>query len=415
MPLVGWSHYRALSEQADVHLVTQQRNREAIARAGLAEGKDFTVIDHESVVGPAYKLANLLGGRGGKGWTLRVAAYSLAYPFFERKLWKQLGGRIKAGEFDVVHQLTPLSPTSSPTMAKRCAKVGVPFLWGPINGGVPWPKAFDRERRKEREWLTKVRGITKLSPRYRSVRKHAAALLVGSGDTLRQMPDYALDRCLYLPENGIDPARFTARRTRKATDGKPLRLVFLGRLVPYKGCDMALAAAEPLLRSGRATFDVFGDGPEMAKLKTMTADWPGVTLHGNVPHAQLAERLAEMDLLVFPSIREFGGAVVLEAMAVGLPSLIVDYGGPGDLLSPETGWAVPMGDRAGIIAAVRNKLEAIDVDRAAIDHKGAAGITRVAGEFTWQAKASRTVEAYRWVLGKGPKPAWGDPEPHLAL
>ncbi|MEL7239501.1 MAG: glycosyltransferase family 4 protein, partial [Planctomycetota bacterium] len=202
---------------------------------------------------------------------------------------------------------------------------------------------------------------------------------------------------------------FTARRTREATGGEPLRLVFLGRLVPYKGCDMALAAAEPLLKSGRATFDVFGNGPEMAKLRAMTEGWPGVTLHGNVPHEQLSGRLAAMDLLVFPSIREFGGAVVLEAMAVGLPSLIVDYGGPGDLLTPHTGWAVPMSDRPGIINAVRRQLEAVDADRAAIDRKGAAGTERVASEFTWTAKASRTIESYRWVLGDATKPAWGEP------
>src|SRR4051812_5722890 len=70
VPLVGWSHARALAAVHDVHLVTQVRNRDAIKRAGLVEEKDFTVIDSEAVARPAYRLAGMLGAKTNTGWTV---------------------------------------------------------------------------------------------------------------------------------------------------------------------------------------------------------------------------------------------------------------------------------------------------------------------------------------------------------
>ena len=51
MPLVGWSHVRAPAEVADVHLVTQILNRDAILRAGLRLEQEFTPLDFEGLQG----------------------------------------------------------------------------------------------------------------------------------------------------------------------------------------------------------------------------------------------------------------------------------------------------------------------------------------------------------------------------
>src|SRR3982074_1283647 len=69
VPLIGWSLSRALAKIADVHLVTQVRNRDAVLRAGLIEGRDFTSIDNERVASPASRLSKRLRGGTGKGWT----------------------------------------------------------------------------------------------------------------------------------------------------------------------------------------------------------------------------------------------------------------------------------------------------------------------------------------------------------
>ncbi len=401
VPLIGWSLARALAQVADVHVVTQVRNRDAFKRAGLVEGDDFTAIDNEAIARPLWALGRLLRMGEGKGWTTLMAMSALAYPAFERRVWRQFGGDIGAGRFDIVHRITPLSPTISSPIAARCRAAGVPFVLGPLNGGVPWPAAFRAEMRAEREYLAPLRRAYRLLPGQGRALNASAAILAGSRHTASEIPARLADRLFYLPENAVDPARFN----RIAEQGTgPLRVAFVGRMVPYKGPDMLIEAARPLLQSGRMRLDMIGDGPMLAALKTQARDLPGVTFHGWLAHARVQDVLAQADLMALPSVREFGGGVVLEAMALGVAPLVVDYAGPGELVGDGLGFRVPLTDRGGIVAGFRSQLDRLADRPEELRAAGAAGRARVEEAFTWPAKARQIARVYDWVLGRADKP-----------
>ncbi|MBW7921137.1 MAG: glycosyltransferase [Rubellimicrobium sp.] len=404
VPLVGWSLARALAKVADVHLVTHVRNHAAILRAGLREDEDFTSIDSDAVAGPLWKLAERLRGGEGRGFTILQAAGALSYPWFEHLVWRRLGARIRAGEWDIVHRITPLSPTASGALARRCAAAGVPFVIGPLNGGFPWPVAFAAERRQEREWLAPLRGLYRLMPGRGRMLRHTAAIIAGSHHVASEIPAPLRDRVVWLPENAVDPARFTRHPHRP--DGV-LRACFIGRMVPYKGPDMLIEAAAPLIASGRMTLEMIGDGPLLPQLRAQAGALgldAGLTFHGWIAHDRVHEVAGGCDILAFPSIREFGGGVVLEAMAMGLAPVVVDYGGPGELVTDATGWKIALTDRAGVTRDLGALLALLADDRAAVAARGAAARARVLQHFTWERKAAQVLLVHDWALGRTPRP-----------
>jgi starch synthase len=407
VPLVGWCHARALSHHAEVHLVTHVRNRANIGEAGLVEGRDFTVIPAAPLARPLWQVVRRLRGGENHAWTMMTAYESLLYYVFEQRVFRAFSGALRSGAYDLVHRLTPLTPTAQSPLARWCRELNVPFVLGPLNGGLPWPREFVSEMHRQRDWLTYVRGVIRLMPGYRATRLHAAAIIAGSRATFEQLPAWTRAKTVYVPENGVDPERFNQPRLRSPS--APLRVAFVGRLVPYKGADMLLEAAAPLVRDGRVVVDVIGEGPELERLRALAPPGEGVRFAGFVPHHSLQQRLAESDVLGFPSVREFGGAVVLEAMALGLVPVVVDYGGPGEYVSPATGIATPMAPRPQLVAHLRQALERLAADPETVRAMGERARRRALDLYTWDAKARQVLEVWRWVLGQRDKPDFGMP------
>lgn len=401
VPLLGWQNAIYLRKVANSHLVTQIRNKKAIERQGWREGKEFTSIDSEAIARGVHQLGTWLGARDGKGWTTGTALASLSYYYFEYLVWKEFGDRIKAGEYDVVHRVTPVSPTSQSMLAAKCAKYGVPMIIGPLNGGVEWPKGFDQARRDEREWLSYIRPIYRLMPGYRSTLSKSKCLLVGSKDTLADIPVKYHNKCIYFPENGVDITKFT-HRCKPWIEG-PIKAIFVGRLVPYKGADMLLEALAPLIHHKKIILDIVGDGPMMAELRLLAvrlniADV--VIFHGNVAHADVSKLMAAANIFCFPSIREFGGGVVLEAMATGLVPIVVDYGGPAELVDSMIGIKIPIGSRKEIINKFRLAVQNICSNPDQLCAMSDACLKSVESQHTWDIKVIKMAEVYDWVAGK---------------
>ena len=104
------------------------------------------------------------------------------------------------------------------------------------------------------------------------------------------------------------------------------------------------------------------------------------------------------DVFVFPSIRELGAGVVVEAMASSLACVVVDYGAPGELVGLDRGIRVPLSDKVSMSHAFGKALVDLATSPERLNAMGAAAVEYAMRYFTWDAKARQVVDIYDWVL-----------------
>lgn len=401
VPLVGYNFAKALAMRSDldVTVVTHVRNRAALENDCLNTTAELHFIDNEFIAGPLYRLGKFL--RGGKflSWTTNMAMAWPAYISFERQVFKQFRDSLERSQFDLIHRITPVSPTMGSPLAGLSP---VPMILGPLNGGLPWPKEYPQLRHQEREWLVPLRKVYKSLPYYRSTYRHAAAVIAGSRHTDSEITHYFTGKRFYMPENGVDPERFPV------ASGWPepqetFRFITVGRLVPYKGMAFILEAMRDSEVLRACDLEIVGEGPDRERLERLVGEFglkDNVRFRGWLDQQTLSEELRRSQAFVFPSLREFGGGVVLEAFCCGLPAIVVDYGGPGELVDSQCGIALPLTHQAELVPALREAMEQLATDPARCRLLAKNACQKVREHFTWEAKAARIVEIYNEVLGR---------------
>jgi glycosyltransferase involved in cell wall biosynthesis len=399
VPLVGYNFARALAARPDldVTLVSQVRNRAALQADPIASRARLCFIDNEWVARPLYQLSRLLRGGQALSWTIDTAMAWPSYMVFENDVFRRFRRRLEEGRFDLIHRVTPLSPTMGSPLA---GLTRLPMIVGPLNGGLPWPREYPELRRKEREWLVPVRNLYKQLPYYRSTYQHLAGVIAGSRHTATEVPRSFAGQRFYLPENGVDPERFPLASAWPEPADR-FRFLTVGRLVPYKGVDLTLEAMRGSAVLRACELCVVGDGPQRPHLEALVKEYglgSSVSFLGWVDQKRLGQEFARSQAFVFPSLREFGGGVVLEALASALPAVVVDYGGPGELVTPDCGVLLAMEPRDKLVPRLRAAMEELAGDSERCRSLGRAACRRVRDEFTWDTKAARIVDMYRQVL-----------------
>jgi|SRR5579872_420593 len=314
-PLLSFSEAEALAQLHDVTLVVRSSREETVRRR---QGPLHSI---EVIRLPRLERIHAWSFRRifKNDFTSR-ALTAFNYPFsvaFEWQAWRQIRARIRAAEYDVVLRLLPIPAVLPSPFAFFLRNGPVPFVIGPVSGGLPWPQGFSSAT-KQKEWIWHLRNLYRFLPFARSTYRYAAAIIAGNSQTYAEFAAYH-GKLFFVLENGVSRSLCSDGLRISERNGK-LKLIFVGGLVPVKACDLALRAAAPLLRGDLAQFTIVGDGPERDRLKRLATSLgieKAVLFCGWLGHDEAQQKLREADVLVFPSVRDNSPAVVFEALAAG--------------------------------------------------------------------------------------------------
>lgn len=377
----------------EVHALTHERVRGELQSHPLWRPDRFHFIADSA----PEKAIHSLGKRapGALRETLFLSGVGLVTQYRLANQARKLAAEIGA---DIIHQPIPVSPAFPSFLSNMPA----PVVIGPMNGGMDYPPAF------RKDYSQGTGGVVAAARLFAGVgntlargKRQAAALLVSNARTRDALPP-GVDRgrVMTLVENGVDLALWDRPLREKP---KAPVFVFVGRLVWWKAVDLLLEAMDQV---PDADLRIIGDGPERARLEAQAAAGRAasrIRFEGFRPQTEIADALAGATALVLPSMRECGGAVILEAFACRTTAIATRWGGPEDYVTPETGFLVEPSGRDAFIRGLSEAMRALAGDPARARTMGEAGRLRAESAFTWEAKARRMVEIFGEVLAS---PDW---------
>jgi len=396
---IGWAWYSRLARRLPVTLVTHVRNREALALAGAPLcGSEVVYIDTEWFAGPLYRFASRLFPQSEHAVFLMSSLDFFAY---DRQAVKTLRGRMRRGEaWDLAHAVTPVS-TVAPTHLHR---LGAPVVLGPLNAGLRSPSAFPDIMRSDSGWLYPVRHAGRIADAWIGSSRRAMAFLTATRATRESIPRAYRRRCIAMLENGVELKRFAAIPWPPfPSSAEPLRLLFVGRLVPFKGVSMLLEAVARVRDAFPVTLTVVGSGPMEAAWKQVAAQMnlgDAVRFTGALPLDGVAAQMRRAHLFCLPSVRESGGAVLLEAMASARPVAAVAYGGPAEIVDDAVGRAIPPDGSEAVISGFADVFRDVAQNPDQWRKRGETGRRRAEHRYGWDAKIEAAVRIYQRVLNR---------------
>lgn len=318
---------------------------------------------------------------------------NLINEIYQGRIIRQL---VDQGLVDIIHQPIPVSPRAPSTLHN----FGVPVIIGPMNGGMSYPPGYEEyESRTARILVRLARGAAVFLNWIIPGKRRAAALLVANERTRNALPIPRHPRTILLVENGVDLSTWKNPEVDQNQCADPVfRLVFMGRLVKWKAVDITLEALSLARKSGiDVELQIIGDGPERARLEALSSALEldkNVIFSGFKKQSECLSILNKSDALILNSVWECGGAVVLEAMSVGLPVIAADWGGPADYVDATCGVLVSPIPRNSFSNRLAEAIAFLEKYGDRRRHMGAAGAERVRNLFDWNKKVDRIVEIY---------------------
>jgi len=297
---------------------------------------------------------------------------------------------IKKIKFDFIHHVTFVS-FRYPSLL---CLYKIPFIFGPISGGDTIPYDFRKKFtlfEKIKEFLRDLSNYyIKISPLINLTFSKSYKIYANSEETKKIIPSTYHYKTKLMLAIGID--NLTNIHIDFNDNKKVFNICYAGNLLNLKGSSIMLETFNELKKNNNNIFlSVAGDGPIESTLKKKAKDYnidKSISWLGKIKRSELFELFKKSDLLIFPSLRDSGGLVILEAMSLGMIVATLDIGGPGQIVNNDCGIKINIEKKTEneIILELSNSINYLIINKSELNHKKKKSLERVK-EFNWKKKA----------------------------
>jgi glycosyltransferase involved in cell wall biosynthesis len=249
-------------------------------------------------------------------------------------------------------------------------------------------KIIDTERERWPDWSSTLTGLNdseaKLARKDEEL-KLADRIFVASSFIANTLKDFPGELApIEIIPFGFPPV--CNNRVYSPIKGRPIKLLFVGKLSQMKGVAELFAAVEAIGKRVELTLVGRKIGPVCPALETALSKHKWIP---TLPHNEILKIMREHDVLVFPSLLEGFGLVITEAMSQGTPVITTNRTAGVDLINHnENGWIL----NAGCIDSLQTTIESILAKPDLIQQAGHLAM-KAAGNRPWQVYEQELVQA----------------------
>lgn len=385
---VGWNWVLQLARLAQLVVVTRANNRDAIERGLPPELADRIRFVY-------YDLPERL-----RVFKRRERGLYLYYLLWQWGAYRAMRREIAENPVNYAIHLT----FGSVWMPTFMHWLPVPFIWGPVGGGeaVPWKliRSLPLRARVTQYARYLLIATVSVNPLIAGVARRAQIILARTNDTAKMFPARRASKVRVVLETAASDDWFDRGcRSNPAPDsGRPLEVIYTGRLVALKNLDMAVrAVALASHRGAKIQFTIVGDGPMQSALEQRAvaegiAD--NVIFTGRCTQDEVLERLEKSDVYLFPSLKEGGVWSLMEAMAIGLPTVCVNTSGMAVIADRSCARLIDPGPQDAMIDAFAKALCDLAAAPDLRHAMGAKARQRLENEFRWAQKGDLMADLF---------------------
>lgn len=319
----------------------------------------------------------------------------LPYHLWHRRAYKVAASLHEKLRFHVTHQVSLIGYREPGFLWK----LDTPFIWGPVGGTQNYPSRFLVSAGFPGAVLEGCRSVVnwlqlRLSPRVRRAARQAACFLAANSQVKRSFERVHGIKATVLLETGL--AEVTPANDLNPKPHRPLRLLWSGDFKHHKALPLLLRALSRLPPELPYELKILGRGPLERRWKKLSEqlgvddrcrwlDW--------LPFEEAMRQYDWANVLVFTSLRDTSGNVVLEALSHGVPVICLDHQGVGDIVTSECGVKIPVTSPKKVILGLRDAIVSLAMTEKHLQSLSRGALER-ARKYLWAANGAQMASVY---------------------